>query len=293
MTRDTSMISTENSPSRSVELRFDPLKNRPTFGVRSAARLFPSRPFAFAAINGLPPLLSHPLRNNGSRNSNSCLNRKNLHTCSLSSLLFSSLLSSSIPFYSIPFHSILLSSHRRRMPECHRWPIFDRFFSHFQPQRQPQVGRLVIRFDLRPSSYLRHLDPGSAFSYLICVFVRGESRKMPAAVLAMQLFSSSSSSLSLSLSSPLYLLELRQRSKSIGPAAKPDSRRDDRAERCLSANRIASILCHGTRCRTLCITRGKENVETARDTRHEARLHHGLQSVHRRALHYICVCICT
>ena len=200
MTRDTSMISTENSPSRSVELRFDPLKNRPTFGVRSAARLFPSRPFAFAAINGLPPLLSHPLRNNGSRNSNSCLNRKNLHTCSLSSLLFSSLLSSSIPFYSIPFHSILLSSHRRRMPECHRWPIFDRFFSHFQPQRQPQVGRLVIRFDLRPSSYLRHLDPGSAFSYLICVFVRGESRKMPAAVLAMQLFSSSSSSLSLSLS---------------------------------------------------------------------------------------------
>lgn len=34
-------------------------------------------------------------------------------------------------------------------------------------------------------------------------------------------------------------------------------------------NRSASTFCHRTRCRTLCLTRGKENVETARGTRHD------------------------
>lgn len=65
MTRDTSMISTENSPPRSLELHFDPPKKPSQLStiVRSLARSLdppgyfrPDR-FAFAAINGLYPTL--------------------------------------------------------------------------------------------------------------------------------------------------------------------------------------------------------------------------------------------
>lgn len=52
----------------------------------------------------------------------------------------------------------------------------------------------------------------------------------------------------------------------------------------LSLDRSASIFCHGTRSRTLCITRGKENVETARGTRHTI-ASRSTERVPRAALH--------
>ena len=113
------------------------------------------------------------------------------------------------------------------------------------------------------------LDPRVLLSYLVCSF---ESRKM-ATVVAKK--SSLFSPLPSLCSPPSFLstyIETRSIDRSIEPRGKKRAR--DRVERTIepmfvSESKRINFLRHGTRCRTLCITRGKENVETARGTRHD------------------------